>query len=165
MEDRSQDTMASCNGQFLLFDAFPFLCPLPLDLLRRRRVGMMDTTGGSAQTLTTWPRLPPSMTMASAIFLHGFWLADSFVVRLSTDNPNRAVGYPVLPAIYIVMALFIDIVLLRYKLQFTWPESIVVLLGGRRVWARRAHLSPIGETKHGELVREERPPYTHEGSS
>ena len=42
MEDRSQDTMASRNGQFLLFDALPFLCPLPLDLLRRRRVGMVD---------------------------------------------------------------------------------------------------------------------------
>src|SRR5208282_3798124 len=41
LEDRSQDTMASRNGQFLLFDALPFLCPLPLDLLRRRRVGMV----------------------------------------------------------------------------------------------------------------------------
>jgi APA family basic amino acid/polyamine antiporter len=35
----------------------------------------------------------------------------------------------VLPAIYIVMALFIDVVLLRYKPQFTWPGLIVVLLG------------------------------------
>ena len=34
--------MASRNGQFLLLDALPFLCPLPLDLLRRRRVGMVD---------------------------------------------------------------------------------------------------------------------------
>src|ERR1700693_5346478 len=42
LEDRSQDTMASRNGQFLLFDALPFLCPLPLDLLRGRRVGMVD---------------------------------------------------------------------------------------------------------------------------
>src|SRR5208337_2937886 len=35
--------MASRNGQFLLFNALPFLRPLPLDLLRRRRVGMVDT--------------------------------------------------------------------------------------------------------------------------
>ena len=34
-----------------------------------------------------------------------------------------------LPAIYIVMAIFIDIVLLRYKPQFTWPGLIIVLLG------------------------------------
>src|ERR1035438_2779899 len=33
--------MASRNGQFLLFDALPFLGPLPLDLLRGRRVGMV----------------------------------------------------------------------------------------------------------------------------
>jgi len=35
----------------------------------------------------------------------------------------------VLPAIYIVMAVFIDIVLLRYKPQYTWPGLIIVLLG------------------------------------
>jgi APA family basic amino acid/polyamine antiporter len=49
--------------------------------------------------------------------------------RPDAERPYRAVGYPVLPAIYIVMALFIDVVLLRYKPQFTWPGLIVVLLG------------------------------------
>ena len=43
MKDRGQYTMASRNGQFLLFDALPFLYPLPLDLLRRGRVGTVDT--------------------------------------------------------------------------------------------------------------------------
>jgi len=55
-----------------------------------------------------------------------------FVLRRTHPNaerPYRAVGYPVLPAIYIVMALFIDVVLLRYKPQYTWPGLIVVLLG------------------------------------
>jgi len=49
--------------------------------------------------------------------------------RPDAPRPYRAFGYPVLPAIYIGMALFIDIVLLRYKPQFTWPGLIVVLLG------------------------------------
>src|SRR6202167_6545986 len=49
--------------------------------------------------------------------------------RPDAPRPYRAVGYPVLPAIYIVMALFIDAVLLRYKPQYTWPGLIVVLLG------------------------------------
>jgi APA family basic amino acid/polyamine antiporter len=49
--------------------------------------------------------------------------------RPDADRPYRAVGYPVLPAIYIVMALFIDVILLRYKPQYTWPGLIVVLLG------------------------------------
>jgi APA family basic amino acid/polyamine antiporter len=49
--------------------------------------------------------------------------------RPEAERPYRAIGYPVLPAIYIVMALFIDIVLLRYKPQYTWPGLIIVLLG------------------------------------
>ena len=55
-----------------------------------------------------------------------------FVLRRTHPNaerPYRAVGYPVLPAIYIVMALFIDVVLLRYKPQYTWPGLFIVLLG------------------------------------
>ena len=55
-----------------------------------------------------------------------------FVLRRThpdAERPYRAVGYPVLPAVYILMALFIDVVLLRYKPQFTWPGLIVVLLG------------------------------------
>jgi APA family basic amino acid/polyamine antiporter len=55
-----------------------------------------------------------------------------FVLRRKhpdADRPYRAVGYPILPAIYILMALFIDVVLLRYKPQYTWPGLIIVLLG------------------------------------
>jgi len=49
--------------------------------------------------------------------------------RPAAERPYRAWGYPVLPAIYIGIALFIDIVLLRYKPQYTWPGLIIVLLG------------------------------------
>jgi len=59
-------------------------------------------------------------------------IAGLFVLRFKRPNaerPYRAFGYPVLPAIYIVMAVFIDIVLLLYKPQFTWPGLIIVLLG------------------------------------
>jgi APA family basic amino acid/polyamine antiporter len=55
-----------------------------------------------------------------------------FVLRRThpeAERPYKAVGYPVLPAIYIVMALFIDVVLLRYKPQYTWPGLFIVLLG------------------------------------
>ena len=65
-----------------------------------------------------------------------------FVLRRTHPDavrPYKAVGYPVLPIIYIVMALFIDVVLLRYKPQFTWPGLIVVLLGipVYYAWSRR----------------------------
>ncbi|MGI9102263.1 MAG: APC family permease [Terriglobales bacterium] len=55
-----------------------------------------------------------------------------FVLRAKQPDaprPYRALGYPVLPAIYIVLALFIDIVLLRYKPQYTWPGLVIVLVG------------------------------------
>jgi APA family basic amino acid/polyamine antiporter len=38
-------------------------------------------------------------------------------------------GYPVLPANYIVMAGFVDVILLRYKPQYTWPGLVIVLVG------------------------------------
>ena len=59
-------------------------------------------------------------------------IAGLFVLRRTHPNaerPYRAIGYPILPAIYIVMALFIDVVLLRYMPQYTWPGLIIVLLG------------------------------------
>ena len=65
-----------------------------------------------------------------------------FVLRRTRPNaerPYRAIGYPILPAIYIVIALLIDIVLLRYKPQYTWPGLIIVLLGipVYFLWSRR----------------------------
>jgi APA family basic amino acid/polyamine antiporter len=59
-------------------------------------------------------------------------IAGLFVLRVKRPDeprPYRAIGYPILPAIYILMAVFIDVVLLRYKPQYTWPGLIIVLLG------------------------------------
>jgi APA family basic amino acid/polyamine antiporter len=69
-------------------------------------------------------------------------IAGLFVLRRTQPNaerPYKAVGYPILPAVYIVMALFIDVVLLRYKPQYTWPGLIIVLLGipVYLIWSRR----------------------------
>lgn len=69
-------------------------------------------------------------------------IAALFVLRRTEPNaerPYRAIGYPILPAVYIVMALFIDVVLLRYKPQYTWPGLIIVLLGipVYLIWSRR----------------------------
>ena len=65
-----------------------------------------------------------------------------FVLRFKQPNaprPYKAWGYPVLPALYIVMAAWICIVLLRYKPQYTWPGLVLVLLGipVYLFWSRR----------------------------
>ena len=44
-------------------------------------------------------------------------------------RPYKAFGYPVIPAIYILLASFICIMLLKYKPSYTWPGLIIVLLG------------------------------------
>jgi basic amino acid/polyamine antiporter, APA family len=59
-------------------------------------------------------------------------IAGLFVLRFKRPDaprPYKALGYPVLPALYIVMAAWICIVLLRYKPQYTWPGLVLVLLG------------------------------------
>jgi APA family basic amino acid/polyamine antiporter len=59
-------------------------------------------------------------------------IAGVFVLRRTRpemERPYRALGYPVLPALYIVLAGAIEILLLLYKPNYTWPGLILVLLG------------------------------------
>jgi APA family basic amino acid/polyamine antiporter len=49
--------------------------------------------------------------------------------RPGMERPYRAIGYPVLPAIYIAAAGLIEVLLLLYKPNYTWPGLILVLLG------------------------------------
>ncbi|MDB5140226.1 MAG: Serine/threonine exchanger SteT [Mucilaginibacter sp.] len=51
------------------------------------------------------------------------------VSRPDAERPYKAFGYPILPAIYIVMGLTFCILLIRYKPNFTWPGLIIVLIG------------------------------------
>jgi basic amino acid/polyamine antiporter, APA family len=59
-------------------------------------------------------------------------IAGVFVLRVRRPDmprPYKAIGYPVVPAIYIVAAGIIEVVLLLYKPNYTWPGLIIVLLG------------------------------------
>ena len=49
--------------------------------------------------------------------------------RPDAERPYKAFGYPVLPALYILMGAAFCILLIIYKPQFTWPGLIIVLLG------------------------------------
>jgi basic amino acid/polyamine antiporter, APA family len=68
----------------------------------------------------------------AALFFYILTIVALFVLRFKRPNavrPYKAIGYPILPALYIVMASWICIVLLRYKPQYTWPGMFLVLLG------------------------------------
>jgi Amino acid transporters len=49
--------------------------------------------------------------------------------RPDAPRPYKAFGYPVLPAIYMLMGIAFCILLIIYKPQFTWPGLIIVLIG------------------------------------
>jgi len=79
----------------------------------------------------TYNQLLDFLIFAELIF-YILTLVAIFVLRRTRptmERPYRAFGYPVLPAIYIAMALFLEVQLLRYKPQNTWPGLIIVLVG------------------------------------
>jgi len=70
-------------------------------------------------------------------------IAGVFALRRAKpemERPYKAFGYPVLPALYILTAGLIEILLLIYKPDFTWPGLIIVLLGAPVyfVWRKSA---------------------------
>lgn len=59
-------------------------------------------------------------------------IAGIFILRKKRPNaerPYKAFGYPLLPALYILMGLSFCLLLIIYKPQYTWPGLIIVLLG------------------------------------
>jgi basic amino acid/polyamine antiporter, APA family len=49
--------------------------------------------------------------------------------RPDADRPYKAIGYPFMPILYILMGLTFCILLIIYKPEFTWPGLIITLLG------------------------------------
>lgn len=59
-------------------------------------------------------------------------IAGIFILRKKRPNierPYKAFGYPVLPALYILMGAAFCGLLIKYKPEFTWPGLIIVLIG------------------------------------
>lgn len=59
-------------------------------------------------------------------------IAGIFILRKKAPDmprPYKAWGYPVLPALYICLALFISILLFIYKPNYTYPGLAIVLVG------------------------------------
>jgi len=59
-------------------------------------------------------------------------IAGIFILRKKypdAERPYKAYGYPVLPAIYILMGISFCTLLIIYKPAFTWPGLIITLIG------------------------------------
>jgi APA family basic amino acid/polyamine antiporter len=65
----------------------------------------------------------------------GFYMltiAGIFILRKKrpdAERPYKAIGYPVLPVIYILMGLAFCLLLIVYNPKFTWPGLIITLIG------------------------------------
>ncbi|OLD21661.1 MAG: amino acid transporter [Acidobacteria bacterium 13_1_40CM_3_65_5] len=70
--------------------------------------------------------------ISAALIFYILTIAGLFRLRKTrpdADRPYRAVGYPIVPALYIAGAATILIVLFIYRTATTWPGLIIVLLG------------------------------------
>ncbi len=100
-------------------------------LLVLPRTRKIDPTSGAVSYGNLYSDLLDYVVFAVLIF-YVLTILGLFVLRRTrpdTERPYRAFGYPILPALYIVGATIIMLVLLAYKTQTTWPGLLIVLTG------------------------------------
>jgi APA family basic amino acid/polyamine antiporter len=79
----------------------------------------------------TYSQLLDYVVFAVLIF-YILTIVGIFILRKKQPNverPYKAFGYPILPLLYIFLAVSIALILLLYKPEYTWPGLIIVLLG------------------------------------
>ncbi|MGY3211625.1 APC family permease [Mucilaginibacter sp. HD30] len=67
-----------------------------------------------------------------AVIFYMLTIIGIFILRAKQPNaerPYKAFGYPVLPALYIILGLAFCVLLLLYKPQYAWGGLIIVLIG------------------------------------
>jgi APA family basic amino acid/polyamine antiporter len=95
------------------------------------RTRNVDATSGAVNYGNLYSNLLDYIIFAALIF-YVLTIAGIFVLRRTrpdVERPYRALGYPILPALYMVGATTIMLVLLAYRAQTTWPGLVIVLTG------------------------------------
>ncbi len=132
---RSTGQLNRCNVPamgLLLQGVWTCLLVLP----RTRMLGpdgapRLDAVTGAEQYGNLYSDLLDYVIFAVLIF-YVLTILGLFVLRRkqpATPRPYRAFGYPVVPALYILAALAISLVLLFYKTATSWPGLLIVLAG------------------------------------
>jgi APA family basic amino acid/polyamine antiporter len=105
------------------------------------------TYGNLYGTLLDW-------VIFAVLIFYVLTIAGLFVLRRKrpdAERPYRAFGYPVVPALYMVAASAIALVLLVYKTKTSWPGLVIVLAGIPVYFAWRRLGAPLpappGETR------------------
>jgi basic amino acid/polyamine antiporter, APA family len=132
-----------CNNGLILAGARVYYA-MSHDGIFFRRIGNLNSKGVPANGLVlqciwasllclsgTYGELLDYVVFSVLIF-YVLTIAGLFILRRSRpemERPYRAFGYPVIPAIYIIAAIFIMGILLWYKPAFTWRGLVIVLAG------------------------------------
>lgn len=70
--------------------------------------------------------------ISAALIFYVLTIAGVFRLRITRPNmlrPYRTLGYPIVPALYIIFASVVLVVLFMYRPSTTWPGLLIVLLG------------------------------------
>ncbi|MEI6456418.1 MAG: amino acid permease [bacterium] len=132
-----------CNNGLILSGARVYFS-MAQDKLFFRKVGILNSKGVPSAGLIiqgiwasllclsgTYSQLLDYVVFAVLIF-YILTIAGIFILRHKRpeiERPYKAFGYPVIPAIYILIALAIVVVLFLFKSDYTWPGLLIVLLG------------------------------------
>jgi basic amino acid/polyamine antiporter, APA family len=85
-------------------------------------------------------------TICAVMIFNVLIISAIFVLRIrrpEEERPYKALGYPVLPSLYILMSLFVLIAILIYIPKYTWPGFGLVVTGIPVFYLWR-HFSPKG---------------------
>ena len=100
-------------------------------LLVLARTRLVDPATGAVTYGNLYSDLLDYVVFAALTF-YVLTILGIFVLRRKrpdAERPYRAFGYPVIPALYMTVAVAIMLVLILYKTQTTWPGLLIVLLG------------------------------------
>jgi APA family basic amino acid/polyamine antiporter len=92
---------------------------------------LIDPTSGMQKYGNLYSNLLDYVVFSVLIF-YVLTIGGIFILRRKrpgAERPYRAVGYPIVPALYIAAATIIMVVLIVYKTQTTWPGLLIVLTG------------------------------------
>jgi APA family basic amino acid/polyamine antiporter len=100
-------------------------CLLVLPRTRSIDANGMEQYGNLYSDLLDW-------VIFAVLIFYVLTIGGIFVLRRkqpAAERPYRAFGYPIVPALYMVAATAISIVLLLYKTKTSWPGLLIVLAG------------------------------------
>lgn len=148
-----------CNNGLILAGARVYYA-MAADGIFFKRVGTLNGKGVPAVGLViqgiwagvlclsgTYGQLLDYVVFAVLIF-YVLTIFGIFRLRKSqpdAERPYKALGYPVIPVLYILLATAVMVILLIYKPAYTWPGLFIVILGipVYYLWSRR-----ITNTQH-----------------